>query len=121
MTDAPQQTLGLTEFRRLAHKLGTERGEARRDMERYAQQEADAERDYRRELATAYAKARSAGETGNGAEIAARAEAADAKHKRDLAAAMYHSTKERIASIEATRAMLRAEAEWSQRIDGTVA
>ncbi len=112
-----QPTLTLDDFRQQSRQLHDARGDARRDYERYAHQAADAERDYRRELATAFARAKSSEMTAGQAEVQAHADAAEARHKRDLAQSMAKSCLLRIEAIEADRATLRSIATWSQAID----
>lgn len=115
----PQPTMTLDEFRRKANLMQTARSEARRDFERYAEQEADADREYRQSLAVAFAKAKSSDMTAAQSEIEAHAAASDAKHKRDLAKSMAKAALLRIESLEADRATLRSIATWSQAIDST--
>ncbi len=115
---APQPVLGLQEFRDNAHKLGVARREARRDYERYAEQEADAEREFRKTLAIAFAKAEG---TAAQREMEAHKEAAEARHKRDLAKALSKSALLRIEELEADRSILRDIGNWSRAIDGVTA
>lgn len=119
-----QPTLTLDAFREQSRKIQQARADARRDYERYAEAAADAERDYRRELATAFARAKAlpedptkAPKTAAQAEVQAHSDAAEAKHKRDLAQAMAKSCLLRIEALEADRATLRSVAQWSQAID----
>jgi uncharacterized coiled-coil DUF342 family protein len=118
----PQPHMDFSEIRTAAHHLAQKRRDARRDYERYSEQAADAERDYRKRLAKAFAEAKSAGDvTAAQAELHAYAQAADHKHKRDLAQAMAKSCLLRIEELEADRAMLRQLGDWSQRMEGVAA
>lgn len=108
--------LDLHVFRAKARELAKAREEARRDYERYCAQEADAERDYRKRLAIAFANARSReGTTAGQAEVEAHAEAADNRHRRDIAHSLAKSALLRIEEIEANRAMLRTDFDSGRR------
>jgi hypothetical protein len=107
----------MSEVRAAAHQLAQRRREARRDYERYTEQAADAERDYRKRLAQAFTTAKSKSDTtATQAELEAHAAAADHRHRRDIAQAMAKSALLRIDELEADRAMLRQLGDWSQRI-----
>lgn len=113
----PQPTLTLDDYRTKSNAIHKARAEARRDFERYAEQEADAERLYRQQLAQAFAKAKASDATAAQAEIQAHSDASDARHTRDLAKAMAKAALLRIEALEADRATLRSVAEWSQKVD----
>lgn len=117
----PDPTLSLDELRRGARQITERRRDARRDYERYAKEEADADLEYRKTMAKAYTAARADGVTDRGAEILARDAAAEAKQRRDIAASLAKSALLRIEECEREAATLRSIAEWSQRIDGGVA
>lgn len=117
----PQPTLSLDEFRVKSNQIQQKRSEARRDYERYTEEEAEADRLYRQTLATAFAKAKASDQTAAQAEIQAHADASEAKLKRDLAKSLAKSALLRIEGLEADRATLRTVAEWSQRIEGVTA
>ena len=118
----PRPHMDFDDIRRAAHMLGQKRRDARRDYERYMEQSADADRDYRKALAIAFAEWKAKdGVTAAQAEIAAHAAAADHKHKRDLSSALAKSCLLRIEELEADRAMLRQLGDWSQRIAGVAA
>lgn len=117
----PQPTLSLDEFRRQSRALHDARIAARRDYERYCEQEAEADRQYRTALATAFAECKAQEQTAAQAELEAHSRASDAKLKRDLAKSMAKSALLRIEQLEADRANLRSIAEWSQRIEGVAA
>jgi len=121
MTGHIAPTMGLDEYRTSAHGLAEQRRIARVNYEAHSHDEADAERDFRKTMAVAYAKARSGGETSSGAEIMARAESADARHRRDLAASKARAAQMRIAELERDASILRSIAAWSQGIDGMAA
>lgn len=114
----PQPTMTLDGLREGARKLSTARSEARRDYERYAEEAATAEREYRVTLAKVFARERSAGEPAGASEILAKAAASEAGHRRDLATSLAKSALLRIEALERDAATLRSIADWSQRIDG---
>ena len=107
--------LDLHAFREKARKLAQARQDARRDRERYAQQEAEAEHAYRKTLATVFAQQREKGEPVGASEIAARAAAADHAKTRDIAKSLVRSCDLRIEELEANRAMLRTDFESGDR------
>lgn len=117
----PAPTLGLDELRRGARALTEKRREARRDYVRYCEQEADADRDYRRTMARSFTRLRSGGEPVGAAEIIARADAADAKHRRDIAASLAKASLLKIEELERDSATLRSISTWSMKIDGVEA
>jgi hypothetical protein len=117
----PQPTLTLDDLRTGARQIATRRHEARRDYERYMEQEADAEREYRTTLAKAFARERAEGQPAGAAEITARGEAAEAKHKAAIAGSLAKSALLRIDECEREASTLRSIADWSQRIDGGAA
>lgn len=119
--NSPQPVLSLDEFRVKANQMQKARSEARRDFERYAEQEAQADKAYRLSLATAFAQAKAKDMTAAQAEMEAHAMASDKKLERDLAKSMAKSALLRIEQLEADRATLRSVAEWSQRIEGVAA
>lgn len=118
MSGGPEPHLDLDEVRRQARALAEGRRTARRDYERYTKQEAEAEHDYRKKKAQAYLGSRSEGTASNGAEIVANAAAAEERMRRDIAHSMAKAAEQRIAELEADRAMLRQLAEWSRALEG---
>jgi flagellar biosynthesis/type III secretory pathway protein FliH len=110
--------LDLNDLRDQARKLAELRREARRDRERYAHEQAQAERDYRMLLARTFAEKRAEGEAQGAAEIFARGVTAEVVLRRDMAAAMVKSCDLRIEELEADRAMLRQIGDWSMRLEG---
>ena len=111
----PQPALDLHDFRDKARKLAQARQEARRDRERYAEQEATAEHEYRKTLARVFAENREKGQPVGASEILARAAAADAAKTRDIAHSLVRSCDLRIEELEANRAMLRTDFESGDR------
>lgn len=118
---SPQPVLSLDEFRRQSRALQEARTAARRDYERYAEEEAKADKQYRMTLAVAFAECKAKDLTAAQAEHEAHSRASDSKLKRDLAKTMAKSALLRIEQLEADRASLRSVAEWSQRIEGVTA
>ena len=119
--EKPQPTLGLNELRQKAHALSQRRSDAIRDYERYAEQEADADRDFRITLAKRFTQARSDSEPAGASEIIARAAAAEAKHKCAIASSLAKSSLLRIEECERDAATLRSVADWSRSLDGGTA
>lgn len=113
----PTPTLGLDELRRGARALHETRRQARTDYVRYCEQEADADREYRRTMAQSIVAQRAEGEPASVAEAVARGIAADAKHRRDIAASLAKACLLRIEECERDSATLRSIGEWSQRLD----
>lgn len=118
--------LDFAEVQRAARALGEKRREARRAYEEQSQAAADADRDYRRVFAVAFTRARAGSDSEPGrsvaeAEALAASEAAEAKHRRDIAQSLAKSALLRIEELEADRAMLRQLGDWSQRIEGVAA
>src|SRR5690349_624059 len=110
----PQPTLTLDDYRAQSRQLHVARNDARRDYERYATEAAESEREYRQQLAIAFANAkREEGVTAAQAELEAHAQASEARLKRDLAQSLAKSALLRIEAIEADRATLRSIGEWS--------
>ena len=118
----PQPTLSLDEFRRQSRVLQENRSKAREEYERHAQEEAQAEFEYRRAFAIAHTQAAAKGTlNAKGIEAEAVAQTAPLRLKRDLAKSLAKSSLLRINELEADRATLRSIAEWSQRVDGVTA
>ena len=117
----PEGTMDLQQRRLADRTLAERRQAARRDYVRYAEQAADADRDYRRVKATTYAEERSQGNTSVGAEIQANAKAADAKHRRDIADSLAKSSLLRIQEVERETISVRDIHSTSERIDGLAA
>ena len=108
--------------RRVAdRKLAERRQEARRDYVRYAEQAADADREYRRVKATTYMEQRSQGNTSVGAELEANAVAADARHRRDIADSLAKAALLRIEEASREAVSVRDIHSTSERIDGLAA
>lgn len=113
-------TMTLDEFRRQSSQIQSERAKARGRYEGYAKEAAEAETEYRKRLAQAFAEAkRMEGVTAAQAELEAHSAASEARLKRDLAQSLAKSSLLRVEALEADRATLRSIAEWSQKIDAT--
>lgn len=113
--------MDLQQRRMADRKLAERRQEARRDYVRYAEQAADADREYRRTKASTYAEERSQGNTSVGAEMAANAAAADAKHRRDIADSLAKAALLRIQEVERETISVRDIHATSEKIDGLAA
>lgn len=116
----PRPTLGLEEFRANAHALALARRKARQDFELRSVEQADAEREYRKAQAIAYAEARADGCTNAEAEIRVAGATADLRRARDIAKSQAKSAQLRIEELEADRTILRDVGDWSRAIDGVV-
>lgn len=113
--------MDLVSRRKADRTLAERRQDARRDYVRYAEQEADADREYRVTKAKTYASERANGNTSTGAEIQANAAAADAKHRRDIAGSLAKSSLLRIQETERESVSVRDIHSTSERIDGLAA
>lgn len=111
----PLPALDLDDFRRRAADVTRQRREARRDYERYAEQAADADREYRKTLATAFITAKAGDATVKQAELEADAEAADARHKRAIAESLAKAALLRVEECERDAATLRTVYESGRR------
>lgn len=119
--NAPRPTLGLEEFRTNAHQLALARRKARQDFETRSVEQADAEREYRKAQAVAYAEARSEGCSNAEADVRVAGVTADLRRARDIAKAQAKAAQLRIEELEADRSILRDVGEWSRAIDGVAA
>ena len=72
-------------------------------------------------MAKSLTRSRSDGEPVGAAEIIARADAADAKHRRDIAASLAKASLLKIEELERDSATLRSISTWSMKIDGVEA
>lgn len=109
MTDGPlfiEQPLEISDARRAARRLAELRRDAEQQHERRIQEAAEAERDYRREMAKAFVGAE--GGTAAQREALARAACADAAYLRDLSAGMVRAAQERLRGLEGERSMLKS-------------
>ena len=108
--------------RRLADRTLAERRQAaRRDYIRYAEQEANADRDYAVTLAKTLARCRLQGDPVGAAEIAAKAAAAEHKHRRDIAKSLAKAALLRIDETEREAVTVRDIHSSSERVDGLAA
>jgi len=110
--------MDLAERRVADRTLAQRRQEARRDYVRYAEQEADADREYAVTLAKTFATQRSNGESVGAAEIAAKAAAADHKHRRDISHSLAKAALLRIDETEREAVTVRDIHSSSERVDG---
>lgn len=112
--------LDLDDGREAAHVLATYCREAVRDLARAHHFYAQAELEYRRELALAMAEIYS--ELGKVTMVDDLARGnprvANLRHTRDLARAGVSVAKERLRQLDGERASLRQLLEWSQKFDG---
>jgi hypothetical protein len=113
--------MDLTARRNAERKLAEIRRDARKDFVRYKEQAADADREYRRMKASVYAEQRSQGNTSVGAEIEANAQAADARHRRDIAESLAKAALLQFAACERDSVSIRDIHSTSERIDGLAA
>lgn len=117
----PEGTMDLHARRIADRKLAERRQEARRDYVRYAEQAADADLEYRKVKAVKYTEERSMGNTSVGAELLANAEAAEAKHRRDIADSLAKASLLRIQEVERETISVRDIHATSEKIDGLAA
>lgn len=116
-----RQTMDLAERRAADRALSEQRRDARRDYVRYAEQAADAEQEYRKTKARRFVELRAEGEAQESAKIQAEADAAEARHKRDIAAAMAKAALLRIEEAERDSVTVRDIHASSERVDGLAA
>lgn len=119
MTD--RRTMDLAERREADRKISEARKTARRDYVRYAEQAADADRDYRVQKAKHFTTLRSEGESVGAAELQAEAVASDHKHRRDIAASLAKAALLRVDEAERDATVVRDLHRSSERIDGLAA
>ncbi len=121
MSESPRRTMDLAERRVADRTLTQQRGTARRDYIRYAEQAADADRDYEKTRARVFAEQKSEGSSDKAAELACRSAAADAKHRRDIANSLARAALLRIDETEREMVTVRDIFASSQRVDGVAA
>lgn len=114
-------TMDLAERRRADHELSKQRREARRDYLRYCEDKADADRDYEKARATAFAEAKSQGLSDMAANYKAKQAGADFKHRRDIADSLARSCLQRIDETERDAVTVRDIHNSSERVDGLAA
>lgn len=117
----PQATMDLTARREADRRLSEQRRDARRDYIRYAEQAADADREYRKSKSVEFVKLRSAGESVESAKIQAEATASEAKHRRDISASLAKAALLRVEETERDSVSVRDIHSTSERIDGLAA
>lgn len=117
----PEPTMNLQGRRDADRVLARRRQEARRDYERYAEQEAEADRLYEKTRATVFVQAKAEGDSDRTAELKCRDAAADHKYRRDLAHSLAKSALLRVAEAERESVTVRDIHSTSERIDGVVA
>jgi hypothetical protein len=108
----------LSDFEAADKELAERRMAAREDFIEAAELGAQAERDYRRKVAVAYAEAKAEGLSDKRAEVEARSVAADLAFDRDLQAALAQAARMRVAECERSQASLRHVSERSGREAG---
>lgn len=113
--------MDLAERRAADRKLAEQRKEARRDFTRYCEAEAEADRDYECTRARVFAEQKSEGASDRAAELACRAAAADAKHRRDIAHSLARAALLRIEEAEREAVTVRDLHASSERVDGVAA
>jgi hypothetical protein len=113
--------MDLAERRAADRTLAQRRQEARRDYVRYAEQAADADREYETTRAKVFAQQKSEGATDKAAELACRAAAAEAKHRRDIANSLARSALLRVDETEREAVTVRDLHSSSERVDGLAA
>lgn len=119
MTD--RRTMDLAERRAADRALSEQRRDARRDYVRYSEQAAEADREYRVSKARRFVELRHEGESAEGSKIQAEAAAADAKHRRDIAASLAKAALLRIEEAERDSVTVRDIHHSSERVDGVAA
>lgn len=116
MNANPAPPLDLDDFRRRSEQIVRARDKARQSYEHDALAEAEAEHEYRKNKAVAFASYRNDGKGVSESEILAEGDVADHRKTRDRSHALAKSALLRIDELEANRAMLRAELQSSERM-----
>lgn len=116
MTD--RRTMDLAERRVADRTLAERRQTARRDYVRYAEEEAAADREYTKTLARVFLEHRDKGEPVGASELLAKAEAAEAKQRRDIAHSLARAALLRIDETEREAVTVRDIHSSSERVDG---
>jgi len=112
-----ERHLSFEEIRSAAHDLAAMRRRARESYERHITEAADAEKEYRKRLAIAFASHRAHDKGAGEAETLAQGDVAEWRHKRDIAQGMAKADLLRIEELEADRAMLRQLGDWSKELE----
>lgn len=113
--------MDLAERRAADRALARRRQEARRDYIRYAEQEADADREYEKTRAITFATAKSEGLSDRAADLKAREAGADHKHRRDIAHSLAKAAVLSIDETERESVTVRDIHSSSERVDGLAA
>lgn len=119
MTD--RRTMDLAERRLADRTLAQRRQDARRDYVRYAEDEANADREYAKTLARVFLQHRDKGEAVGASELLAKADAAEAKQRRDIAHSLARAALLRIDETEREAVTVRDLHSSSERVDGLAA
>lgn len=109
--------MSFEEIRAASHDLARNRRKAIVEYQLHAEAAANAERDFRKKLATELTKFRSAEKGVGESEILANAEAADQRHARDLAHSIARADLLRIDAYEREQATLRQLADFSKDLE----
>lgn len=114
---AQADPLDLDDGRRAAHQQAKIQRQALAELENRVQDAAQAEHDYRIELAKRMLKLREAGTAATILSDIARGQEdiAEKKRERDIAEGMVTAQRERVRELEGERAMLRELLEYSRR------
>lgn len=113
--------MDLAERREADRRISQARREARRDYERYAEQAADADLDYRKTKARRMVELRAEGEPSGVAEVRAEAEAGEHRHRRDIAASLAKAALLRVDEAERDATVVRDLHRSSERVEGLAA
>jgi hypothetical protein len=110
--------IDLDDFKKKAGDIARARADATQLYKDEALNEAACENKYRKHKAQAFARARINGSSIAECEMIADSETAGEREARDIARVGAKTALLRIQELEADRAMLRVEADWSQRMEG---
>lgn len=114
-----EDPLDLDDAREASRAVARNAGEAIKDLQRWGEAFAEAERDYRKALAVKAAELRGDGHPATLVRDLARGDehVATLACDRDIASSMMDVCKERLRMIDGQRAALRQLTEWSRRFD----
>lgn len=113
--------MDLNERRRADHKLAVSRRQARTEYVEQAETAAKADAEYCRVKSVTFLECRDNGMPVTGAEIVAKAAAAEAKQRRDIALSLAKAALLKIQETERESVSVRDIHSTSERIDGLAA
>lgn len=121
MSEPDRRTMDLAERRSAERTIAEARKAARRDFVRYSEEAAKADLEYDKVRARRLVELRSESEPAGVAELRARADAAEHKHRRDIATSLAKAALLRVDEAERESVVVRDLHQSSERVDGLAA